>query len=293
MLINLGAVNRFVATRRPAGALLQPAGVVAIADEDLAVGGLLLEMALQAEIGAALGEQLLVHRAVRGMAGNATLANCFVLENKWPALGGVTFQAGAVRTQHSDATTLHFLRHVGPAAFDRVALVRVMAIGAAYLAFEHRMMMRQVERGADIGVTLETGRRRFPRIYDLAPVAPALDVQTSGAVAGFASHALGVVPLRFQPGMGRGPEIPHDHVVTGCAFFRPNEFRARDARRRHYRVARVEAAAREKNQGQRRAAADDPPKPFTLANKPTSEARESHSADSYRNRVQWLRIFTA
>ena len=159
MLVHLRTVNRFMAAGRPAGALLQPARVIVIANENLAVRRLLLEMAFQAEIGVALREQFLIHRAMRRMAGDTTFANRFVFENEGPALRGVALQTGSVRAQHGEAAALHGLRHVGSASSDGVALVRVMAIGAAHLAFDHRMMVGQFERGADIRMTLETGRR--------------------------------------------------------------------------------------------------------------------------------------
>src|SRR3954468_18419207 len=108
--VHLRPVNRFVATGRPAGALLQPAGVVSVADQNLAVTGLLLEMALQAQICAALGQHFLVHRAVRRMAGDATFANRFMFKNKRPTLRGMTLQTGSVRAQHRDATAFYVLR---------------------------------------------------------------------------------------------------------------------------------------------------------------------------------------
>ena len=86
MRVDLRAVDRFVAAGRPARALLEASGVIAIADEDFPVGGLLLEVTLEAEIGVALDEQLLVDRAVRRMAGDAALADRFVFKNKWTSL---------------------------------------------------------------------------------------------------------------------------------------------------------------------------------------------------------------
>jgi len=65
MAVNLGTVDRFVAARRPACALLEPGRVIAVADEDLSVAGLLLKVALETEIRIALGQQSLVDRSVR------------------------------------------------------------------------------------------------------------------------------------------------------------------------------------------------------------------------------------
>src|SRR4051812_36134966 len=105
------------------------------------------------------------------MATDASFAHSFVLKDKRPALRGVTLQTRSVRAQHRDAAALHALRQTGAAAFDCIAFVRVMTIGAAHLAFEHRVMMREVKGGAHFGVTLETGVRRFARVDDFASVA--------------------------------------------------------------------------------------------------------------------------
>src|SRR5205085_8699548 len=98
------------------------------------------------------------------------------------------------------------LRQGGPAAFDRVAFMRVMAIGATDFALEHRMMMGQLKSRTHFGVALETGRRRFARINDLAPLAAAFHMKTARTVTRFAAHVLGVVALRFYPRVGRGRE---------------------------------------------------------------------------------------
>ena len=103
---------------------------------------LLLEMAFEAEGRVSLGEHPLVHRSVRRMAADAAFADRFVFENERAALGRVTLETGVVLAQQHGAAAFHALRKIRAAAFDRVALVRVVAIGAAHFAFEHRMMMR-------------------------------------------------------------------------------------------------------------------------------------------------------
>src|SRR6185295_3351296 len=126
--VDLRTVNRFVATGRPTGALLQTSGVIAIADEDFAVGPLLLEMTFEAEVRVALDQHLLVDRAVRRMAGHAAFADRFMFKHKRAALRGVTLEARSVRAQHGDAAAPYFLRHARSAAFHGVTLVGVMAI---------------------------------------------------------------------------------------------------------------------------------------------------------------------
>src|SRR5437762_10522879 len=115
------------------------------------------------------------------MAANATFAHRFVFEDKRSALRSMALQAGVVVTEKSRAPTLHALHQIRAAALDRVALVRVMAIGATDLAFEHRMMVREEKRGADFGVTLKTGGRRFAGIDNENVAATArVHVQTAG-----------------------------------------------------------------------------------------------------------------
>ena len=63
------------------------------ADHDLAGGSLLLEVALQTKVGAALRQHLVVDCAMRVMACGATFAHCFMLEHKRPALIDMAFGA--------------------------------------------------------------------------------------------------------------------------------------------------------------------------------------------------------
>ena len=157
MRVHLRTVNRFVAAGRPAGALLQARRVIAVPDENLAVGGLLLEMALQAESGVALSKQSLVHRAVGRMATDAAFTDCFMFKNERPALRGVTLETGVVLTEQQSSTAFDLLRQTCSAAFDRAAGVRVVTIRAAHLAFQDRMVVRHFKTGPHFKVALETG----------------------------------------------------------------------------------------------------------------------------------------
>jgi len=247
--VYLRPMDGFVATGGPAGALGQTRRVIRIADENAAGGGLLLEVAFQAKRLVALVEHPLVHRAVGRMAADATLAHGFVLENKRPALRGMALQTGIVVGKELGAAALHALGNICAAALDGVALVRVMAIRATDLAFEHGVMVREKKRGADFGVTLETGRRRLARIDDENIAAAAgFHVQTARAVAGFAAHVFGVGALGLQPRVRGGLEITSDRFVTGRAFFGADKFRTGNTRRRHDRARRFEVAAGKQNE---------------------------------------------
>lgn len=272
-----------MAARGPTGSLRQTSRVVGIANKNSAGGRLLLEMAFQTKRRVSLGQQPLIHRAVRGMAADATFSNSFMFENERPALRRVTLQAGVVVTEEGSAATLHALRQIRPAAFDRIALVRVMAISAADLALEHRMMMRQHERRAHFGVALEAGRRRFPWIDDRHVAATAgLHVQAAGAMARFAAHILGVGSLRLQARVCRGPEISRDRLMAGRALFGADKFGARNTGRRHDRAARFEVAAGKQNERERGPSTDQPPELFALTDEPSSEPRMQHDRQSDR-----------
>jgi hypothetical protein len=161
---------------RPTGSLRQEAGVIDISDKDVPRHLLLLEMAFQAKRLVSFVQHSLVNRAVRRMADHTALTHCFVLVNKWAALGGVALEASFVSAQESKAPGFEHLLNVGPATLDRNSDMRIMAIGAAHSPFQHRMMMRQLELCAHFEVTLETSFRRLTRIDDRVRRAATLDV---------------------------------------------------------------------------------------------------------------------
>ncbi len=153
------------------------------------------------------------------MASGAPLAHCLVLINKRPALLCVTLEAGLVLAQESKAAGSELLLNICRGALNGDAFVRFVAITAAHLAFRHRMMMRQLKRGANIQVTLETSVRRLSRIDDRARFAASLDVQTPRSVARLATHVLRIFPFRLQSRVSGRPEVAHDLFVACCAFF--------------------------------------------------------------------------
>jgi hypothetical protein len=152
------------------------------------------------------------------MADDTTLTHCLVLINKRPALLCVTFETGFVSGQECKAAGSELLLNICRGALGCDPLVRLMAIAAAHLALQHRMMMRQLKRCANVQVTLETGVRRLSRIDDRASSAAGFDVQTPGPVAGLAAHVLCVFPFRLQSRVSGCPKVAHDLFVAGRAF---------------------------------------------------------------------------
>jgi len=112
---------------------------------------------------------------------------------EWASLSGVTLETGFVSGEEGKSAALHFLLKICIAPFDRVTLVRVVAIGATHLAFQHRMMMGQLEAGSHFRVTLEAGFRIFERVNDVAAAATGFHMFATGSVARFASHGLRVL----------------------------------------------------------------------------------------------------
>ena len=148
-----------MAASRPAGSLLQEARVVDVANEDMPRCPLLLEMAFQTKRGIAFVEQSLVDRAVWRMADHTTLTQCLMLVNKRAALLGVALKTSFVFAQKSEAAGFERLLKIGATAFDCDSFVRVVTIGATHFAFQHWMVVRQLERRTNLQVTLETSFR--------------------------------------------------------------------------------------------------------------------------------------
>ena len=153
------------------------------------------------------------------MADNASLTHCFVLIDKRAALLCVTFKAGFVSAHKSKAAGSELLLNICWGTLSRDSFVRFMAIAAAHLALEHRMMMGQLKRCANVQVTLETSVRRLSRIDDRARFAASLDVQTPRSVARLATHVLRIFPFRLQSRVSGRPEVAYDLFVACCAFF--------------------------------------------------------------------------
>ena len=183
------------------------------------------------------------------MANETTLAHCLVLVHKRAALLCVTFEAGFVSAQESKSPGLERLLNIRAATFDCDPFVRVVTIGATHFAFQHRMMVRQLELCPHFEVALETSFRRFPRIDDRTSSAARFDVQTARPVARLAAHVLCVLSFRLQSRVRRCAKVAHDLFVAGRALLRANELRAWDAGRRQN--GPVCGAAGKQNHGQR------------------------------------------
>ena len=197
--------------------------MVLSADCDSSRYELLLKVALEAETLVAGDQHSLVDRAVRLVTRRAAFTQRLVLINERPELHRMALAAGFVFGKQGSPSRLH-----------RRSLVRVVTVRATYLAFEHRMMVRQVELSALVQMTLKAGFRRFARVDDGVARTTRLIVNAAGTVAGLAAGVLGVVPRRLQPGVSGGFEIARDGFVALRTGLRTDEFGAGNVRRRHH-----------------------------------------------------------
>jgi hypothetical protein len=119
-----------------------------------------------------------------------------VLENKWVRLLAMTLRTSLVGTSHGQAT----------GGFENVTPVRVMALSAAHVLFNERVMLRQVKLRFRLPMALEARRWILARIDDEPSSTPGGHVQAAGPMTGFAA--------RLAP----GPRIiePDSRVGTSC-----------------------------------------------------------------------------
>lgn len=129
--------------------------VIGLSNEDTAVL-LDLGVALQAEVQVALDHELRVERTVRLMAGGASFAHGFMLEHKWASLIAVTIGAAFVQSGHGQSA----------GRLPNIVAVGIMTVAATHAAFEHRMVLRQIELRMRRQMTLEAGCGIAARIDD-------------------------------------------------------------------------------------------------------------------------------
>jgi len=207
--------------RAPAGPLAPFRGVIKIADIDVSIGRLLLEMAAQAKGLITRNQQSGVHASVRVVAYGATFAHRLMLEHERTELLHVALGADFI-----------FPHEFRPAALDNRTLVRVVAVPATYLALEDGMVRRQTELSLLVQMALETRLRRFAWIDDGSGSAASCNVQAAGSVTGFTPDILGVVAGSLQMIMGRGFEAASDFFMALFARLRADISGSWNLRRR-------------------------------------------------------------
>jgi hypothetical protein len=187
-----------MATRGPAGAIVNEQCVINIADEKLRAyvpSVFYLGVAPETKIHVPLHEHLRIDGAVRAVANGAAFAQRRVLEDVRPGFFTMTLGAAFIETRHGQSAC----------RFHDVHPVRVVALDAIHLAFEDRMMLRQMKLGTYFLMALKARFGVFAGIDDELLWTAATDhgdVFAARAVAGFAAAlAWHVGSFQAQAGM--------------------------------------------------------------------------------------------
>lgn len=218
-----------VAPGGPASAKFHVTGVIHIADEKMSDAArcrpLILRMTAKAEIGVAYHEHLGIDGAMHVMADSASFPQSLVFENKWPGLSTMALRAGFVQSRHGESER----------RFHDVLAVRIMALHAVHLAFNDRVMLREVEFGVDFNVALETGCRVLAGVDDeFSPTATRRYVFAGRAMARFTTlHARQLGGVQTQSRVRTGWKCMADGRVTIQADLVANIGGAFDLRRFH------------------------------------------------------------
>lgn len=219
-------MNCRVATRGPARAVSDVARVIHVADVEGGrnIGTSRLRVAAEAQVAVTNRQELGIDRAVRIVAGGASLAQCGVLEDKGPRLLAMALGAGLVQTSHRQAASR--LHDIHP--------VRIMAGDAIHFPLGDGVMLRQMELGVDIEMAFVACFRIFPRIdNELLPPCPTAatdrDVLARGTVARFAAVLAGhLAAFETEARMSARGKCACDIAVTVRADLVAHEGRAFD-----------------------------------------------------------------
>jgi hypothetical protein len=128
-------------------------------------------------------------------------------------------------------------RHRKPARrFNDVEAMRVVALNAIHLTFQHRMMLWQMELGIRRNVTLKAGFRLFARVEDeFSATTAGSDVFAPGAMTRFATLlARHFCVGQMQPRMRARRKCARDWLMTIRACFVTNVTGAFNLRRGHH-----------------------------------------------------------
>ena len=171
-------MNRRVAAGGPACSQLEKGSVIRVPDINLPGRRLGLCVTAQAKVGVTCHQQFLIDGTVRAVAGHAAFAHGVVGKHKGPGLILMTLGAAFIRARHGQSAR----------RFEQVTPVRVMALHAIHVSFNHRMVLGQREFRMHIQMTLKAGGGVMAGIDDKFGAAAGFDVFAAGSVAGFAAR---------------------------------------------------------------------------------------------------------
>ena len=224
-------------TGSPAGAEVDEGAVGHIADGNAAgcARSLHLGMATEAEIRIPDGEHLGIDRAVRIVASRAAFAHRRVLKNHRLGLFPMALGAVFIQTRHrQSARRLH-----------DVHAVRIVTLNAVHFAFDHGMMLRQVEFSLRLHMTSET-RGRILAGVDYKSIqsggAGHRDMFAGGTVTGLATVLAGhLAVFQVQSLVRAGGKRPSDIRVTIEARLVPDKCGALNLQRLNRRAVQCRA----------------------------------------------------
>jgi len=156
---------------------------------------------------------------VRVVAGGTTFPHCFVLKNHRARLFTVTLSTTLILPCHRETAR----------RFQNVAAMRVVALRATHLAFDDRVMLRQIEFGVCFQMALKTGGWVFAGIEDEFSRA-GLDVQTASAVTRFAAGLTSHRSFEMNPSVRARWELFDDVRMAIGARFVADKVRSRNFR---------------------------------------------------------------
>jgi hypothetical protein len=222
-------MDRCVATRAPARAVLEKPGVINVADIKMPraarARSLHLRVATQTKISVARHEHFGIDRAVRIMTDGAAFAQRRMLEYKRSRLRLVTLGAILVLPGNREAAR----------GFHNVLAVRIVALDAVHFSFNDRVMLRKVKFGAKLEMALKASLRILARIdYEFLKPASAAhrDMFASRAVAGLApALPRHLIVVGVQSRMRARRKSAHDIRMTVLAGFVSNEGRPVNSQR--------------------------------------------------------------
>jgi hypothetical protein len=165
-----------------------------------------------------------------------------VFENEWPRLFAVTLRAILIEPRHRETA----------GGLENIAAVWVVALDTIHPAFNHRVMLRQVELGVGSHMALKTSGWFFAWVDDeLATPAPRRDVLAAGTVARFAARlTCALTILQMNPRMGARRELTNDLAVAIGAGFVADERCTRNNGWREHSAGRGRTRVQEQKKGE-------------------------------------------
>jgi hypothetical protein len=200
----------------PAGALLDKLVTGMINASDLqAIVHDFRKVTLEAEVGIADLQHLVVRATVCVVAGRTAVPHGFMLEDIRSSLSRMAGSTGsALRLQDAFGKEILF-----------VVPMRIMTIDTGHLAFRNRMMVWKRKLALDIQVTLDTGSRASLRIVDQVGSATLFRMQAPGPMTGFTPRVQPGLVTHQKSRVRCSQEISANSIVAEHTVFCSNDLR--------------------------------------------------------------------